>query len=666
MVDLLVPLSIAFGATVAWGLPMVMIVCPGCKPAVRIALVCTTGFVMTILLRFVLGVLGLLDAFWLLALLFFGVWFLAWVHGKHSFRTKLRQKLARTLTQPTIYFFGLIAVLSLAAASPLMTPLQKVGADSYLDFAHRDNFFHLTRAAILGVQVPPYTNPNLSGTKPLLYPDYLHAWMGMVIHDARVSASLVYFQVTPVFLIFVTLINLYAVGKWMAGSTLGGYIAAALGYIVFVPDPWDHNLLLRNVLVTQRTAYETHFFDLRYNLSNVAGSLLFTALVLILLAHHKEQDTRTRIGLLTLGSLIVVALVRVRSNYFVPVASIYVLYLVWKLFSTRAQVYIVPPATFCLLFLFVFVESTSPTYDASSATLAIDYGRFGMSLQDSFPAWLNFWVTRGPPLLAPLVYELLYVGLVSFGLLFLITFVLWSLPYAFGKKRIDSPNLFLVLVLIGTITAASFLVIQGTDVDDGNWGPQAFYLLPRIGLLFAIVPLHEIIRRLLERVRVSLRYKTAAAVAFLVVCAFIAFRAADATLHKIPERALPLTGQELNIYNWIRLTTAPKAVVAANPNHRVNAYRETVATTNLLSGMTERPSYIQRDALSLQSKEGLRRDANLQKLFSSESADEVNAVLAQMNFDYLVVYPDTPPKFDPGCCLKLIFDGKTKLYAKTP
>jgi hypothetical protein len=114
----------------------------------------------------------------------------------------------------------------------------------------------------------------------------------------------------------------------------------------------------------------------------------------------------------------------------------------------------------------------------------------------------------------------------------------------------------------------------------------------------------------------------------------------------------------MNGYRWIMANTPPTAVVAAHPEHGVNANGETVATTSFLAGQTERPAYLQRVAEYFGAEAARRREI-LTRVFDAETVEGAKAALSEATFDYLLVYPDKPPRIDLSCCL-------TPVYGEAP
>src|SRR5207302_11255935 len=84
------------------------------------------------------------------------------------------------------------------------------------------------------------------------------------------------------------------------------------------------------------------------------------------------------------------------------------------------------------------------------------------------------------------------------------------------------------------------------------------------------------------------------ALAFVIPFAALTYRGAQVSLRQESERAYPVSQSELDTYYWIQTHLPSSAVLAADPQHQVNPAGETIASTNFLSGMTERPAYLQR------------------------------------------------------------------------
>ena len=111
-------------------------------------------------------------------------------------------------------------------------------------------------------------------------------------------------------------------------------------------------------------------------------------------------------------------------------------------------------------------------------------------------------------------------------------------------------------------------------------------------------------------------------------------------------------------YHWIMANTPATAVVAAHPEHQVNACGETVATTSFLGGQSRRPVYLQRFAEYV-AGEATRRRGILTRVFDAETAEGVKAAVEEATFDYLLVYPDKPPRTDLSCCLTPVYEDKS-------
>jgi hypothetical protein len=118
----------------------------------------------------------------------------------------------------------------------------------------------------------------------------------------------------------------------------------------------------------------------------------------------------------------------------------------------------------------------------------------------------------------------------------------------------------------------------------------------------------------------------------------------------------------MNGYRWIMTNTPATAVVAAHPDHGVNANGETVATTSFLAGQTRRPAYLQRVAEYF-GGEATRRREILAGVFDAETGDGVRAALQDATFDYLLVYPDKVPRTDLSCCLTPVYQDTSTTSA---
>ena len=104
-------------------------------------------------------------------------------------------------------------------------------------------------------------------------------------------------------------------------------------------------------------------------------------------------------------------------------------------------------------------------------------------------------------------------------------------------------------------------------------------------------------------------------------------------------------------------------MIAADPRHRVTAADETIASTNFLSGWTQRPAYLQR-LVPINEQEEDARMKLMDSLLQAHSAAEVRSLLERASFDYLLVYADHAPAVDLTCCMELVFDGSPRVYRR--
>jgi hypothetical protein len=180
-----------------------------------------------------------------------------------------------------------------------------------------------------------------------------------------------------------------------------------------------------------------------------------------------------------------------------------------------------------------------------------------------------------------------------------------------------------------------------------------------VGEILAIVPIYYALRALASRFPALMTHRHMLAVGGLALATTVTYRGADSVLRSQLQRAYPITAAEMNGYRWIMANTPATAVVAAHPDHGVNANGETVATTSFLAGQTRRPAYLQRVAEYFGAEATHRREI-LAGVFDSETAEGVKAALQEATFDYLLVYPDKPPRTDLSCCLTSVYGDTSK------
>jgi hypothetical protein len=222
------------------------------------------------------------------------------------------------------------------------------------------------------------------------------------------------------------------------------------------------------------------------------------------------------------------------------------------------------------------------------------------------------------------------------------------------RVRLSIVEMGLCLVWLGAIALSTVVVLDARRNVGGDWGFQALVIAGPIAQILAIVPIYYSLRALATSVPTLMANRHMLAVGALALATTVTYRGADSVLRSQLQRAYPISAEEMDGYRWIISNTPVTAVVAAHPEHRVNANGETVATTSFLAGQTRRPAYLQRVAEYFDAEATRRRDI-LARLFDAETADGVKAAVGEATFDYLMVYPDKPPRTDLSCCLIPVF-----------
>jgi hypothetical protein len=223
------------------------------------------------------------------------------------------------------------------------------------------------------------------------------------------------------------------------------------------------------------------------------------------------------------------------------------------------------------------------------------------------------------------------------------------------RVRLSIVEMGLVLVWLSAIALSTVVVLDARRNVGGDWGFQALVIAGPVAQILAIVPIYYALRALASRIPALMAHRHMLAVGGLALATTVTYRGADAVLRSQLQRAYPITASEMNGYRWIMANTPATAVVAAHPEHGANANGETVATTSFLAGQTRRPAYLQRVAEYF-GVEATRRREILARVFDAETVEGVKSALQEATFDYLLVYPDKPPRTDLSCCLTPVYE----------
>src|SRR6185295_16025646 len=161
----------------------------------------------------------------------------------------------------SVWFLGVIALLSVLVTTPLLAPRVQVTSDLMYDYSYIDQHYHLTHVLMFLRGAPMSTWPALAGTQPLVYPDFHNFWMGQLAAWSRADIDSVFYVYAPIAMIVLNTLLLYAFGTSVTASPWGGYIAASLGYIVLLPNPYEPNMLLRDIEGPVWMWARTHFLE---------------------------------------------------------------------------------------------------------------------------------------------------------------------------------------------------------------------------------------------------------------------------------------------------------------------------------------------------------------------------------------------------------------------
>jgi hypothetical protein len=620
----------------------------------RWALIVTVGYCASVLVGFFCGVAHFGRTYLPLCVVSFAI---MWVWCLYQMRREARMA-GRTAFFDLMYWWpsepvcvvGALVAVGVLATAPMMAPLQQVTPSLYIDYSFIDVYFMTARAHVLMSGAPAYTLVDLAGALPYVYPDFHLFWMGQAALWSGIDVNAVYLQYAPIVLIALYTLTMYALGKELTGSRWGGYIAGVLPYVLLLSnfhdiDPWLFNPSLM------------HFLDLRTGLSHgVAGMLIAAVALIASLSLRDSYPRRTLIGLMTLAGVLIIFMVRLRPHFFFALApwyGVYVLLHVWR----RRDLWCAAPLVFVgLLFGAIYLESTSSHYNQGSSHLALAYGLYAKELMkyDELPGLVGAAVRRLPALLQPLAASAALSAVWLLGAAYVLILTGYAILAVTRRVRVSLVEAGLSLAWLSAIALSSIVVLDERRNVGGDWGLQALIIAGPIAQILIIRPIYYALRACATYAPALMARRHTLAVGTLAVATVVTYRGADSVLHSSPQRAYPITDGEMRGYRWIMANTPATAVVAAHPDHQVNAFHETVATTSFLGGQSRRPVYLQRVAEYVAGEVTHRRDT-LARLFDADTVAGVKTALAEATFDYLLVYPDKPPRTDLSCCLTPVY-----------
>ena len=625
----------------------------------RWALIVTVGYSASVLVGFFCGVGGLPQVYLPLCFGLCAIMVIWWVQqtrreARITGRATSLLDLARWWPSSPACVVGALVALGVLATAPLMAPIQQVSPSLYYDYSFIDVPFMMARSQVLTSGAPPYTLVDLAGAMPYVYPDLHLFWIGQLARWSRIDVNAVYLVYAPIALIGVYTLTMYALGKELTGSRWGGYIGGSLPYVLLLSKFHDINAYLMNPSLN-------HFLDLRTGLSHgVAGMLIAAVALIVSLSLRNNYSRRTLIGLMTMAGVMTMFLVRLRPHFFFALAPWYGLYVLLQAWRRRDVWCATPLLVAGLVFGALYLESTSSHYNPSSTHLALEYGLFSHETlkYKVFPGLVQAGLDHLPAIVQPLAVSAATSIFSLLGAAFTLILTGYVILLIRRRVRFSIVEMGLGLVWLTAIALSTVVILDARRNVGGDWGFQALVIAGPVALILAIVPIYYALRGLASRIPALMVHRHMLAVAGLALATTVTYRGADSVLRSQLQRAYPITVGEMNGYRWIIANTSATAVVAAHPEHQVNANGETVATTSFLAGQSRRPAYLQRVAEYF-GVEATRRREILARLFDAETVVGVKAAVEEATFDYLLVYPDKPPRTDLSCCLTPVFEDKS-------
>lgn len=569
---------------------------------------------------------------------------------------------AHASTREPILVVTLIGALSVIAITPLMDPLREITSTLWANYAYIDAFFHVNLVQGLMQHAPLADWPSVAGMPPLFYQDYHHLWLATLARLSGVSANDIFFLYAPIVIVLVTVVLAYVVGVSMTRSRVGGYIAAALQYIVLVPNIYDRNLALQDQWVIMLpNFYQIHFYNLRYAQHAASGWILVLAIVLCWSVALRSEDRQTSGRISIAAAFLLAVLFRARPQYFLVMAVPTMVVAAW---ANRRQPAILLGAAAVGAAALAAVLYPYSTLQTNSSGLVVKYGVFaarvsraGYYLPDAVTrllAMLPSPVRSAVGLAAVICLRIVGLNLLLLGLLG--ARKLWR---SSRGPLLSQPELYLWMALASSFAAA--LLLEQSAVD-GNIGWNTLQAGVAPALLLAAAAIVSLCGR--ARLQSAWSRHPGALLALTVLCTLVAHRGAEALVHERPDRAYTLSTQELDAYAWLHAHAARNAIIAADPRHRVNALGEMIQNTNFLSGMTERSVYAQ--YLSpLTRPEVDRRIELLKGIYSAADATSACDLIGTTTADYWLEYRDRPFGATSLPCIELVAAGEPNIYRTT-
>lgn len=555
---------------------------------------------------------------------------------------------------------ALLTGLSLACVAPLLQPLREATSTLFVNYAYIDTYFHSNLVQALMRHTPLTDWPNVAGMAPLFYQDFHHMLMAALARLGGVSATDMFFLYAPVVVVTATVVLAYAVGRAVTGTRVGGYLSAALQYVVLVPNVYDRNLALQaQWSVVLPNFYQIHFYNLRYAQHAASGWILLLAIVLCWTVALRATEARTQTRVTVAACVLLGALFRFRPQYFLCMAVPTAVLTLW--ISRRRPFTLVAGAVAGAVAM-AWVLYPYETLRTNSSGLVLKYGVFAARVTRAgyfLPNAVTRVLALVPGSVRPAVGLAAVIAMRTIGLNLLLLILLGARRLWRSRESLpDRIEPYLWLAIASAYLMALFVEQSATD---GNLGWNILQAAVAPALLLATAAIVSLVGG--DRLDAFWSRRRAGILAVAAVLSVVAFRGAEATMHERMDRAYPITDKELAAYAWIHANVGASEIVAADPRHRVNANAEMLQNTNFLSGMTERSVYAQ--YLSpLTRPEVDRRIAELAAIYDAASADDACARISATTATVWLEYPDR--RFTAGSlpCLVPVLDSGIVVYRR--
>jgi hypothetical protein len=633
-------------------------------PLDRFVLAALASYSLTTLFYFGLAELHLIVLFYFLQITLIA-WFLRRCVQDKSWRVIGRcwEAVRSDRLNPTL---ALIVVASLISCIKYNTYLHEQPDGSALLATYHDATDHSAHAYELMRHIPPLQSTMRAGQPERAYHCLPQLAIGLIgkytLQGDLLRANLFY---RHTLLEVLTCLSLFCLGRWLSGRPGGGYVAAALMFVIVYPFP---------AFIPNTLGY--YFFTLEPHVSSFLEPIVLTytqgfdsvpmlygmALGMLIVGRHVRAGTPA-FWLTLIMALMAAAEMRFNVHMYLPLAPGFLFLLAFFCFRSRRWSFLVAIGAFFLVSALLQLEMRSPAYLKSSSQILLTYNGVARGA-----VWMKFWPFHQELenwLLARLgdnqkfnwtwqiVCMTAFVSLNICGIPMMVAAIIYLRRAKAWTEHLPSTIILLSLSL-GSLLGG---ILLNTTYDSYSLGAEMLNYVCFYGFPIYCLIAWQIVNWVWTKSRLTPLPGSYAVMGVLVVGVLAQYGYPMTGLQEI---SYSLGGVQLSpatrgALAYLHDQTPPDSVVASN-----EIFNPRTAIYGGIGGRACYAEYFNYAALDLLPGVITTREriARINRIWQTKSESEMSAELQRTPINYLVEYSDHPLALHPAACLLQVWRGE--------